>query len=136
MNNHMMHSTYLRELRDDWFPHVTDAGIDRLIELLEKGSPLLIHGAFNKTVPMGCLATHIAWHHPHTCQWTMEAGIMWLSRVAGLNPATSQVIRAWDSAGPHDWELRQGLLEAFRDERQRRQADLPRDVEEFEPALA
>jgi hypothetical protein len=132
----MMHSTYQQELKDEWFPHVTDAGLDRLIELLERGSPLLIHGAFTKAVPMGCLATHIGWHHPSTCQWTMEAGIMWLSRVARLNPATSQVIRAWDSAGPHDWELRQGLLEAFRGERDRRQAEQALELEDCEPALA
>src|SRR5271166_4853340 len=114
----MIDKTYLQELRDDWFPHITDDGLGRLIELLEKGSPLLIHGAFTRAVPMGCLATHIAWHHPATCQWTMEAGIMWLSRVAGLNPATSQVIRAWDSTSPLDWQFRQELLTAFREERE------------------
>jgi hypothetical protein len=111
---------YVEELRNDWFPHITDAGLHRVIELLEKTSPLLIHGAFTRTVPMGCLATHIAWHHPKTCQWTVEAGIMWLSRVAGLNPATSLVIRAWDASGPHDREFRTQLLDAFRAERDRR----------------
>jgi hypothetical protein len=45
---------------------------------------------------------------------------MWLSRIAGLNPATSHVIRAWDSSGPFDWNLRQDLLAAFKDERDRR----------------
>ena len=131
----MTHSTYLQELKHDWFPHITDTGLNRLIEMLEKGSPLLIHGAFTRAVPMGCLATHIAWHHPATCQWTAEAGIMWLSRVAGLNPATSQVIRAWDSSGPHDWDLRQGLLEAFRNERAARQTQKPALEETLEPAL-
>jgi len=117
----MMSSPCLAELRDKWLPHVTDAGLDRVIELLERSSPLLIHGAFTRAVPMGCLATQIAWHHPATRRWTTEAGIMWLSRVAGLNPATSQVIRAWDSGGVHDWDLRSSLLEAFRGERDRRQ---------------
>jgi hypothetical protein len=132
----MMPATYLQELRLEWFPHVTDTGLNRLIELLEKGSPLLIHGAFTRAVPMGCLATHIAWHHPATCQWTMEAGIMWLSRVAGLNPATSQVIRAWDSTSPLDWQFRQELLIAFREERERRQALQPIEAEAVELALA
>lgn len=118
----MMPLPCLAELRDTWLPHVTDAGLDRVIELLEKSSPLLIHGAFTRAVPMGCLATQIAWHHPTTSRWTTEAGIMWLSRVAGLNPATSQVIRAWDASGMHDWELRASLLDAFRGERARRAA--------------
>ncbi|HKB06244.1 MAG TPA: hypothetical protein VKD90_28880, partial [Gemmataceae bacterium] len=96
----------LKELRDGWFPHTTNAGLDRLIQLLESGSPLLIHGAFTRALPMGCLATHIAWHHPATAELSVDAGIAWLSRVAGLNPATSHVIRAWDCAGRYDWELR------------------------------
>src|SRR5438309_3554516 len=116
----MLSPNCIRELRSSWLPNITDPGLDRLIDLLEKGSPLLIHGAFTRAVPMGCLATQIAWHHPSTCRWTTEAGIMWLSRVAGLNPATSQVIRAWDAGGTRDWELRSVLLEAFRQERQRR----------------
>jgi hypothetical protein len=113
----------LKELRDGWFPHTTDAGLDRLIQLLESGSPLLIHGAFTRALPMGCLATHIAWHHPATADLSVDAGIAWLSRVAGLNPATSHVIRAWDCAGRYDWELRSALLAACKDERQRRRTD-------------
>jgi hypothetical protein len=111
----------LNELRDGWFPHTTDAGLDRLIDLLETGNPMLIHGAFTRALPMGCLATHIAWHHPATEGLSIEAGITWLSHVAGLNPATSQVIRAWDCSGQHDWELRWALLGACKDERSRRQ---------------
>src|SRR5438105_15200042 len=38
----------LKELRDGWFPHTTTTGLDRLIQLLESGSPLLIHGAFTR----------------------------------------------------------------------------------------
>src|SRR5262245_40667247 len=80
----------LDELRSAWLPQVTDAGLDRVIELLESNSPLLIHGAFTRAVPMGCLATQFAWHHPRTTGYNQEAGVMWLSRVAGLNPATSR----------------------------------------------
>jgi len=112
--------SYIQELRDEWFPHVTDSGLERVIELLEKSSPLLIHGAFTRAVPMGCLATHIAWHHPQTCRWTAEAGIKWLAGVAGMNPATSKVILAWDSNSPYDREFRSQLLDAFKAERERR----------------
>src|SRR5262245_29843515 len=89
----------LAEFRTAWLPHVTDAGLVRLIELLESGSPLLIHGAFSKACAMGCLATHIAWHHPHTRGLNDEAGVCWLTKVAKMNPATSQVILAWDRGG-------------------------------------
>jgi hypothetical protein len=111
-----------RELRSQWLPNITDAGLDRIIELLEKGSPLLIHGCFTRTVPMGCLATHAAWNHPRTAHLTLDAGITWLHRVAGLNPATSHVIREWDTCGAHNWEIRAALLSVFKGERERRQA--------------
>ena len=106
----------LNEFRTAWLPHVTDAGLGRLIELLERGSPLLIHGAFSRACAMGCLATHIAWHHPETCTLNDEAGVCWLTRVAELNPATSLVILAWDRAGAGDWELRSELLTACKQE--------------------
>src|SRR5712691_5323564 len=93
----MLPGCCVRELQTAWFPNMTDAGLDRLIELLEKGSPLLIHGCFAKAATMGCLATHIAWHHPKTEHLNIEAGIAWLTCVAGLNPATSSVIREWDA---------------------------------------
>jgi hypothetical protein len=109
-----------RELRAAWLPNLTDEGLDRLIDLLEKGSPLLIHGSFTRVVPMGCLATHAAWHHPRTCHLTLDAGITWLNRVAGLNPATSHVIREWDRCGAHNWEVRADLLEVFKAERDNR----------------
>ncbi len=109
----------IRELQTRWFPHLTDSGLDRLIELLETGSPLLIHGCFTRATPMGCLATHAAWHHPRTAHLTHEAGISWLTRVAGLNPATSLVIREWD-ARACDWQVRRELLAVFLSERSRR----------------
>lgn len=112
----------VRELRSAWLPNITDPGLDRVIDLLEKNSPLLIHGCFTRAVPMGCLATHVAWHHPRTQHLTEDAGICWMNRVAGLNPATSNVIREWDGRGPNNWEMRAELLTLFKDERQTRQA--------------
>lgn len=111
----------VQELRCAWLPHLTDTGLDRLIDLLEKGSPLLIHGCFSRAVPMGCLATHAAWNHPRTAHLTVDAGIRWLHSVAGLNPATSHIIREWDRRGAQDWEMRADLLASFRDERAARQ---------------
>jgi len=116
----MLSQECLRELRSSWLPNITDAGLNRLIDLLEKASPLLIHGCFTRSVPMGCLATHIAWNHPDTAHLTLDAGITWLHRVAGLNPATSQVIREWDGRGSGNWELRSELLALLGEERQHR----------------
>jgi hypothetical protein len=119
----------VRELRSSWLPNITDAGLDRLIDLLEKGSPLLIHGCFTRAIPMGCLATHAAWNHPRTAHLTQDAGITWLHRVAGLNPATSSVIREWDCRGSQNWELRSELLALLGEEQNRRQAvDTPECV--------
>jgi hypothetical protein len=110
----------LGELRSAWLPNMTDAGLERLIDLLEKASPLLIHGCFTRAVPMGCLATQLAWNHPRTANLTLDAGITWLHRVAGLNPATSHVLREWDRRGVHDVELRADLLRELRAERDAR----------------
>jgi hypothetical protein len=118
----MLSQECVHELRSSWLPHLTDAGLDRLTELLEQSSPLLIHGCFSRAVPMGCLATHAAWHHPRTAHLTQDAGIRWLHRVAGLNPATSHVIREWDSRGASDWEMRSELLDLFRAEQARRRS--------------
>jgi hypothetical protein len=116
----MLSQDCIHELRTSWLPNLTDSGLDRLIDLLEKGSPLLIHGCFTRAMPMGCLATHAAWHHPETAHLSLDAGITWLHRVAGLNPATSQVIRAWDSCGSHHFTVRSELLRLFKEERQGR----------------
>jgi len=122
----MLSQECLRELRKVWLPNITDQGLHRLIDLLEKGSPYLVHGTFSKAVPIGCLATHVGWNHPQTAHLTQEAGITWLHRVAGLNPATSHVIREWDRRGAQDWEMRAGLLDIFREEcRNRRQGSAP-----------
>jgi hypothetical protein len=107
----------VRELRASWLPNMTESGLDRLIDLLEKGSPLLVHGCFTRAIPMGCLATHVAWNHPRTAHLTVDAGINWLHRVAGLNPATSYVIREWDSRGADNWEIRADFLAALKEYR-------------------
>ena len=125
----MLSQECLRELRSAWLPNITDAGLSRLIEMLEKASPMLIHGSFSRAVPMGCLATHIAWNHPRTAHLTQEAGVCWLYQVAGLNPATSQVIRAWDRGGIHDLEVREELLTMLREESGRRQGSTRPKVE-------
>jgi hypothetical protein len=111
------------EFRTAWLPHVSDDGLHRLIELLEKASPLLIHGTFTRAVPMGCLASHIAWNHPQTCRFDHDAGVVWLSKVAGLNPATSSVILAWDRHGAGDFSLRTALLQACREEQSARRCE-------------
>src|SRR3954447_17695580 len=116
----MLSTEFVRELRESWLPHVSPAGLDRVIDLLEKGSPLLLSGRFTEALPRGCLASHIGWHHPAVAHRTVDAGIMWLTRVAGLNPATSQVILSWDHCGPRDWSFRAELAQLLRDEREAR----------------
>lgn len=115
----------LAEFRSAWLPHVTDDGLNRLIDLLEKASPLLIHGTFARVPPMGCLASHVAWNHPKTCRHDHDAGIVWLAKVAGLNPATSALILAWDRYGAGDFQLRSDLLAACREERSARRCGPP-----------
>jgi hypothetical protein len=103
------------EFRQQWLPNAPRSAVLRLAELLRAGSPLLIHGRFVQTPPQGCLATQIAWHHPATQHLDIEAGITWLTRVAGLNPATSRVVTAWDRDGVANFELRDQLLNACKE---------------------
>lgn len=117
----MLSQETLNELRSCWLPNMSDGGLERLIDLLEKASPLLIHGSFSRAVPMGCLATHVAWNHPRTAHLNMEAGVTWLNRVAHLNPATSYVIREWDRRGAHNFDTRADLLAELLQEKTRRQ---------------
>ena len=118
----MLSRECLEELRSAWLPNITDCGLNRLVDMLHKGSPLLISGCFTKAIPMGCLASHIAWNHPETAEHTVDAGITWLHRVAGLNPATSKVLREWDlRGGGADLGLRQALLSEMRREQEARQ---------------
>ena len=121
----MLSQECVRELRKNWLPNITDRGLDRLIDLLEKDSPLLIHGSFSRAFPMGCLATHIGWHHPSTESMILDAGICWLNRVAGLNPASSHVIREWDEAIGVSWEIRAELLTELKDQRAARSQKRP-----------
>jgi hypothetical protein len=116
----MLSTECLGELRLAWLPNITDAGLDRLVELLEKGSPLLVSGCFTLAIPMGCLASQVAWNHPATAHLNVDAGIAWLHQVACLNPATSHVLREWDQRGAADLGLRNDLLAEFRAERARR----------------
>jgi hypothetical protein len=131
----MLSPESVRELQTAWLPNLTDTGLNRLIDLLEKASPLLIHGCFTRAVPMGCLATHAGWNHPRTAHLTQDAGICWLYQVAGLNPATSHVIREWDSRGAHDWTVRAGLLEVLKAGRRERRPPPTADVERRAEAL-
>jgi len=119
----MLSGEFVGELRKVWLPNVSDAGLDRIIDLLEKGSPLLVKGRFTGVMPTGCLATHVAWNHPRVSHRTQDAGIIWLTRIAGLNPATSHVIRAWDEYGPDNWSFRSDLVALLREERLARNAD-------------
>jgi hypothetical protein len=116
----MLTAECLGELRNAWLPNMTDAGLERLVSLLESGSPFLIHGCFTKAVPMGCLASHLAWHHPRTSHLTQDAGITWLHHIAHLNPATSLVLREWDSRGANDYALRMDLVAELRQEQKQR----------------
>ena len=131
----MLTQECLAELRASWLPNITEGGLRRLIELLETDSPYLIHGCFSRVVPMGCLATQIAWQHPETEHLTQEAGITWLHQVAGLNPATSAVLRVWDSFGPHHPELREELLRLFQAELALRQKQPVRRESSSHPSL-
>jgi hypothetical protein len=116
----MLSGDCLLELQTTWLPNMTDNGLDRIIELLERASPLLIHGCFTRSIPMGCLASHVAWNHPETAHLNQDAGIMWLHHVAGLNPATSHVLREWDRGGVRDLSVREELLDVFHQEKERR----------------
>ena len=127
----MLSAKSLFEFETQWLPHVTEPGLNRLIDLLESGSPLLIHGAFTKACAMGCLATHIAWHHPATRNTNEEAGVLWLTRIAGLNPATSSVILEWDRIGSADWQLRARLSEACRQELEARNEEPAEGTEAY-----
>jgi len=119
----MLSPECLGELRSAWLPNMTDNGLERLITLLDKGSPLLVSGCFTRAVPMGCLASHLAWNHPTTAHLTIDAGITWLHQVAGLNPATSHVLREWDRRGVRDLDLRTDLLAVLRKELADRHTD-------------
>ena len=122
----------VQEFRTRWLPSATTGGLNRVVSLLERASPLLIHGSFSRCVSQGCLATHLAWHHPATAGLQADAGVAWLTKVAKLNPATSAMILSWDRLGVHDWELREELLAECRDELRRRDGAYRDEVIEAE----
>ncbi len=126
----------ISEFQTVWLPNVTGDGLQRLTELLQSSSPYLIHGAFTRAIPMGCLASHIAWNHPDTGYLNEEAGACWLTKIAGLNPATSAVILAWDRNGIHDRTLRAEILAACLAERDRRSEWVDEHVEELFASVA
>jgi hypothetical protein len=108
-----------RELEQRWLPNLTDAALQRLIDLLGRGDPRLIQRNWSDAGVRGCLATHVAWNDPRTERLGDYAGAMWLQRVAGVPNETSTVVRDWDLAA-HDpwesWELRGDLLRLLREE--------------------
>lgn len=117
----MLSSKCLEELRTSWLPAMTDNALNRIVELLEKQSPFLTSGTFNRSGVLGCLATHAAWHHPATAHLLGSAGITWLHSVVGMNPAASHVIQEWDCHGPDSWDARCQLLDVLRQEQRNRQ---------------
>jgi len=126
----------MHEFQTVWLPNIADAGLRRLSDLLQSSSPLLIHGAFTRAIPMGCLASHVAWNHPDTEHLNEEAGACWLTKIAGLNPATSAVILAWDRGGLHDRQLRGEIHAACRAELDRRAEWIEEHVEELCASVA
>ena len=111
------------EFQQAWLPNITLAGLHRLAKLLDEQSPLLVHGTFTRAIPQGCVASHIAWNHPATQLYNEEAGVLWLTRIAKLNPATSKLILAWDDDGLQHRELSDNLLSLCRAEIDRREAE-------------
>lgn len=111
-----------RELHENWFPNLTDSGLERLIELLRTDSPYLLRGDWTSHLVVGCLATHVGWHHPVTTRFGIEAGGIWLSQVAGVDPAHSHVLREWDHyvGTANDRSLKSDFLAEFREEKRRR----------------
>ena len=101
----MLNHECVRELEQSWLPNITDSGLERIIDLLRKDSPLLIHGCFTKAVPMG-----VAWRRTlpgiilsRNIARSMPAFIV--STTSHLNPATSLIIREWDARGRNNWDL-------------------------------
>src|SRR4051812_10263317 len=122
----MLSAECLRELRSAWLPNLTDAGLARLLNLLEKGSPFLVSGCFVRSIPMGCLASHAAWNHPETEHLNLEAGVTWLHGVGGRTPPTSLVWREGDSRAPCARALRSAPAAKSRDELPPRNPPPPR----------
>lgn len=122
------------ELEQHWLPNLTDRALSRLVELLDRGDPMLIRQHWAAAGAMGCLATHAGWNHEQTEHLGDSAGPIWLSQVAGVPLCRSHLVREWDFAGydPYRlWELRSELVGVFRDE-QRARRERSRSVEASE----
>jgi hypothetical protein len=128
-----------RELTEHWLPNLTDRGLARLADLLDRGDPMLIRRNWATARAMGCLATHAGWNHEETEHLGDSAGPVWLSRVAGVPVCRSHVVREWDAAGSDPyrlWELRAELVALLRGEQQaRREGSRSPREEETESAL-
>ena len=109
------------ELHHHWFPHLSDAALTRLIELLEICLPLLTYGCFNRGSFHACLSTQVVWHHHRTSHLHHDAGVVWLSEVVGISPARSHVVREWDVRASREEEIYQDLLDELLAERERRE---------------
>lgn len=111
---------WIDEFQTAWLPNLNASALARLTEMVLSQSRFLIAGRFDGAVAQGCLATHAGWHHPATAHMDEEAGIGWLTRVAGLNPATSRVMLAWDAEWNDNHHFRVALGEALLAESLRR----------------
>ena len=108
-----------RELEQHWLPNLSDWGLARLADMLDRGDPMLIRHNWAAARAMGCLATHAGWNHEETEHLGDSAGREWLARVAGIPLCRSYVVRDWDFAGSDPyrlWELRGELVRLFREE--------------------
>jgi len=77
----------------------------------------LIHGSFSRAMPIGCLATHIAWHHPATEQTTLSRRAMAQPRGRAQSGQLTGHSRM-GSGQECNWEVRQDLLGVFKEHRE------------------
>ena len=117
----MLSPECLGEFRGSWLPHITDAGLDRLIDLLEHGSPLLIHGCFTKAVPMGCLASHVALEPPEHLPFDPGRRYYLATQSRIAQSSDVALLREWDQRGICDLEMRSDLIDILSKERSTRQ---------------
>ena len=99
----MASNTAVTEFRAAWLPHVTDDRPAPPRRSARQGQPAFdprrVHSAHADGLPR--LAHRLESPARRAISTTRPAS-MWLSKVAGLNPATSAVILAWDRAGNAD----------------------------------
>ena len=126
----------IQEFRDRWLPNATDEGLNELLELLDNESPMLMRRHWTTKTndvsdfAIGCLATHVAWHHPKTEHLHAAAGFEWLRQVVGLDTRAepSYVINAWDRGEP----MAPVLVELIKEELQRRADRRPATTGKFQ----